>query len=405
MPKPPYRVLILATHPIPYIIPLFKQMVAQPEWEPQVAFCSLQGVEAYRDPEFATQIQWDVPVLEGYPWVQLPNRSPQPGLGRFWGLVNPEVMRWVAAADAVIVYTGYVYATFWLALLAAKLRGKVFIFSTDASSSAPRDRATWKARLKPLLLPPLYRLADAILVSSDYGAAVVAALGVPRDRIVLTPSATDNDWWLARAAQLDRQQARQQLDLPANAPVVVFCAKLQFWKRPQDLLQAFAQAAVPESILLYAGDGTLRAELEQAASELGVRDRVRFLGFLNQTQLPAVYVAADLLALCSEYEPFGVVVNEAMLCGRPAVVSDCVGARQLIDPGNNGFVYPCGDVAALAATLRTALGDRDRLATLGAAARERLHTWSPRENVAAQLYAIESSLARRAGAATAGTAS
>lgn len=396
MPEPPYRVLLLATHPIPYIIPLFRLMQQQPTWEPLVAYCCLAGVESYDDPEFATQIQWDVPVLEGYSWVQLPNCSPRPGLGRFWGLCNPGVMRLVAGVDAVIVYTGYVYATFWLALLAAKWHRKVFIFSTDASSSAPRDRATWKTHLKPWLLPPLYRSADGIIVSSDFGVEVVAGWGVSRERIFMTPSAIDNDWWLAAAAEVDQATAREQLQLPATAPVVLFCAKLQFWKRPQDLLRAFAQAAVPESILLYAGDGSLRPALEQEAIELGLGDRVRFLGFVNQTQLPTVYGAADLLALCSEYEPFGVVVSEAMLCGRPAVVSDCVGARQIVEPEQNGFVYPCGDVAALAAILRRALGDRPPPARMGQAARQRLDTWSPRENVAEQVRAIAVSLARRA---------
>ncbi|NJL00548.1 MAG: glycosyltransferase family 4 protein [Spirulinaceae cyanobacterium SM2_1_0] len=395
MPTPPYRVLIVATHPIPYIVPLFRLMAAQPQWKLQVAFCCLAGVESYRDPEFATQIQWDVPVLEGYPWVELPNRSPRPGLGRFWGLVNPQVLARVAEADVVLVYTGYVYATFWLALLAAKWHRKAFIFVTDASSSAPRDRATWKSRLKPLLLPPLFRQADGIIVSSDFGIEVVADLGVPRDRIFMTPSATDNDWWLAQAATLDHKIARQHWDLPLDAPIVLFCAKLQFWKRPQDILRAFAQAGVPDSILLYAGDGSLRAELAAEAIALGVGDRVRFLGFVNQTQLPAVYVAADLLALCSEYEPFGVVVNEAMLCARPVVVSDRVGGRQLVTAGENGFVYPCGDVAALAQVLQDGLGDRDRLAQMGLAARERMQTWSPRENVAEQLRAVETSLARR----------
>lgn len=395
MPAPPYRVLLVATHPIPYIIPLFRLMAAEPQWQPQVAYCCLAGVEAYRDREFATQVQWDLPVLEGYPWVQLPNRSPQPGLGRFWGLVNPQVMRWVAQSDVVIVYTGYVYATFWLALLAAKWHGKAFLFITDASSSAPRDRATWKARLKPLLLPPLYRLADGIIVSSDYGVEVVAAFGVSRERIFMTPSAIDNDWWLARAAEVNQTRARQQLGLPENAPVVLFCAKLQFWKRPQDVLRAFALANVPGSLLLYAGDGALRLELAQEAQQRGIGDRVRFLGFVSPTQLPAVYVAADLLVLCSEYEPFGVVVSEAMLCGRPAVVSDRVGARQIVEPERTGFIYPCGDVAALAEILRRALGDRRHLAKLGAAARQRLETWSPRENVAEHLRAVEVALARR----------
>ena len=76
-------------------------------------------------------------------------------------------------------------------------------------------------------------------------------------------------------------------------------------------------------------------------TELGLEDRVRFLGFLNQSQLPSAYCAADLFVLPSLFEPFGLVVNEAMLCGLPVAVSDRVGARfDLVRPDENGYVFP-----------------------------------------------------------------
>jgi glycosyltransferase involved in cell wall biosynthesis len=75
------------------------------------------------------------------------------------------------------------------------------------------------------------------------------------------------------------------------------------------LLQAFAAAAVPDAYLVFVGEGPLRFELEAEAHALGLGDRVRFLGFANQTQLPDIYCASDLMVLPSEYEPFGVVVN------------------------------------------------------------------------------------------------
>jgi glycosyltransferase involved in cell wall biosynthesis len=72
-------------------------------------------------------------------------------------------------------------------------------------------------------------------------------------------------------------------------------------------------------------DGPLRAELESEASTLGIDSRVRFVGFVKQSRLPALYTAADVMVLPSEYEPFGVVVNEAMCCGCPVISSDSVG--------------------------------------------------------------------------------
>jgi glycosyltransferase involved in cell wall biosynthesis len=151
-----------------------------------------------------------------------------------------------------------------------------------------------------------------------------------------------------------------------------------------------------DAYLVYAGDGPLRPELEALARRLDVAERVRFLGFVNQSRLPGVYSASDLLVVPSEYEPFGVVVNEAMLCGCAVVVSDRVGAgADLVRTGENGFVVRCGDLEALAGVLREALRDRERLQRMGQVAKERMATWSPRENIEGQIRAIEQALLLR----------
>ncbi|MDB9315229.1 glycosyltransferase [Spirulina sp. CS-785/01] len=382
------RLLILVSHPIPYVIPLFRLMVQQ-GWDFCVGYCSMVGVQSYLDPDFATEVRWDVPLLEGYPWVELSNVSQPAQLGKFWGLLNPELLSWVGEFDGVIAYTGYTYASFWLALLAAKVRGKGFIFSTDTSSLASRDRASWKSWLKPALLPQIYRLADAILVSTSFGKEVVKQLGIPEKQIFLTPFVADNQWWLHQAAQVNPLQVRQDWGIPAEAVVIVFCAKLQPWKRPQDILHAFADANLPNCYLLYVGEGGMRSQLTATAQQLQIQARVKFLGFLNQTQLPAVYGAADILCLCSEYEPFGVVVNEAMLCQCAAIVSDQVGARELVDPDVTGYIYPCSDVGALSAILQNIVPQKDKLVKMQKAAQKRLETWSPLDNIKAQERAIQ----------------
>ncbi|HEY2546051.1 MAG TPA: glycosyltransferase, partial [Candidatus Acidoferrum sp.] len=129
---------------------------------------------------------------------------------------------------------------------------------------------------------------------------------------------------------------------------------------------------------------------------LGIAERVRFLGFVNQTQLPAVYTAADLMVLPSEYEPFAVVVNEAMCCGCPVAATDHVGAaRDLVAPVRRQFVFLTGDIAALATLLKDALADRGLLASLRPAAVAHMRAWSPERNIAATLDAIEIAVARK----------
>jgi glycosyltransferase involved in cell wall biosynthesis len=132
-------------------------------------------------------------------------------------------------------------------------------------------------------------------------------------------------------------------------PLVLVSGKLLPRKRPKDVLEACALVARRTAVsLAYVGDGIERAALESCARDLGFSG-IAFLGVQNQSALPALYSAADLLVLASDFEPWGMVVNEAMCCGLPVVVSDKVGAAaDLVVDGVNGFVYPAGDVPALA---------------------------------------------------------
>jgi glycosyltransferase involved in cell wall biosynthesis len=224
------------------------------------------------------------------------------------------------------------------------------------------------------------------------------SLRIPEERITLTPYVVDNDWWLAQSSRVDRSAVRAAWGASERDAVILFCAKLQPWKRPHDLLRAFCKASLPNALLLFAGDGPLLSGLQRQAVELGVGERVRFLGFANQTQLPPIYTAANLMVLPSGYDAFGVVVNEAMLCGCGVVVSDHVGAaRDLIIPGKTGFVYPCGDVDALARILTEAVSDPVRLQEVGRAAKHRLESWSPRENVEGTIQAVATAVSRLQG--------
>jgi glycosyltransferase involved in cell wall biosynthesis len=390
MPDRRYRVLVAASHPVQYASANFRQMARHPRFDLLVAYCSLRGAEPGIDPEFGTTVRWDVPLLDGYAWVQVPNRGD--GGESFWGLQNRGLWKIVRDGkfDALICLTNYTRASFWISYIAARSRGIPFIFGTDASTIQPRDGRRWKLPVKRLAWPLLFRLASQVIVVSTPGRDMMQSLGIPPDRIALLHNTVDNDWWLSAADAVDRSAVRASWGIDADEKVIVFCAKLQPWKRPLDLVRAFAKAAIPHSSLLIVGEGPLREQLEAEATCLGLGNRIRFLGFVNQSQLPAIYTSADLMVLPSEYEPFAMVVNEAMLCGCPVAVSDRVGAaRDLVAPVSPDFIFPHRDVEALASTLRCALSDRMRLESLRHAARARMETWSPRENVTAALAAVE----------------
>lgn len=395
-----FRVLFVCAHPVQYQAPIFRQMAQHPRLDVHVAYCSMQGVEPVLDPDFGVELSWDVPLLNGYSWTHVPNKSHQPESSGFFGMVNPGLWKLISSAeyDAVVLYTGYLCASFWIALLAAKLHRRVVLFGTDAHALTARDGKSWKVRLKRLTWPWLFRLADVVIVPSSLGAAMMRSLGIADKRLAVTPYSVNNAWWIEQSKAVDRNAVRRTWGVPVNSPVVLFCAKLQPWKRPLDLLHAFAQASVPDAHLVFAGEGPQRPELERQANQLGITDRIHFLGFVNQSQLPAVYSASDLLVLPSEYEPFGVVVNEAMLCGCVAAVSDRVGAGQdLVSAGENGFIFACGEVSSLASILGDVLYDSAKLYRMREQARKRMESWSPTQNIDALVQAIGQGLKLKAG--------
>ena len=395
MPDRRYRVLAIGAHPVQYMAPILRRMAIHPALDLHVAYCSLRGAQAGHDPEFGANIQWDVPLLDGYSWSEVPNRGS--GGESFLGLRNPGLWKLICGGnyDAILCFTGYRNATFWIAYLAARRARSAFLFGADTTTLVPRDGRAWKSTLKRIFWPWLFRLADQVIVPSSGARDLMLSLGLSADRVTLTPYSVDNDWWLQQSAQVDRAAVRAAWGVSSSDAVILFCAKLQPWKRPLDLLRAFAKANLSSGILVFAGEGPLRAALESEAATLGVASRVRFLGFVNQSQLPAVYTSADLMVLPSDYEPFAVVVNEAMCCGCAVAASDRVGAaRDLVVPVAPQFVFPCSDIDALAGILKDSLRDRTQLRRVTTAALALIRTWSPERNIAATLDAIRIAIAR-----------
>jgi glycosyltransferase involved in cell wall biosynthesis len=392
----PLRVLLVSSHPVQYAVPLYRLYAQDPRLEITVAFCALQGAEAGIDPEFGIELKWDIPLLSGYTWVHPRNLSPRPGLTGFFGLLNPGLWGITRGGKFdIVVCFGWGAASFWIAALAAKSSGAALVLTTDAHTIEARDGARLKSRLKRLILPRILRLANAVWVPSSRSAHFVASLGLGAMPIHLLPYVVDTGFFAERAREVDRAAVRGRWGVPSEALVALFAGKLVPWKRPFDLLRALPSA--PGCWGVFAGDGSLRAELEAEADRLGVRDRCRFLGFVNQTELPAVYATADVLVLPSAHEPFGLVVNEAFACGTPAIVSDACGAAgDLVREGVTGFVIGVGDVNALGDCLQGLDGGRRHLQQLAAAARARVDEWGPPQNMEAFVKACLSLRAQAA---------
>jgi D-inositol-3-phosphate glycosyltransferase len=142
---------------------------------------------------------------------------------------------------------------------------------------------------------------------------------------------------------------------------------MQPWKGLDTAIRALP--AIPGAVLAIAGDGEERARLEQLTAELGLGERVRFLGPLPRADLPRLYAAADLLLATSfASETFGIGPVEAQACGLPVVASRFGGFPEVVAEGRTGLLVPPRDPQALAAACRELLDDPARRLAMSAAA-------------------------------------
>jgi glycosyltransferase involved in cell wall biosynthesis len=261
-------------------------------------------------------------------------------------------------------------------------------------SNSLRSRVAWKSWIHRLLLSQY----AACLCIGQAKRAFYRTNGVPERRLFSVPYGVDNQRFARAAHDLmpERVSIRASWGIPEQAFVVLFCAKFIAKKRPLDLLEALAQLQrsappLPRPIhLLMVGTGELLSACRAMAEQHSLP--VSFAGFLNQSQMPQAYVAADLQVLPSDAgETWGLVINEGMACGLPAVVSDHVGCYlDLVEPGVTGDVFPLGDVPALAQCLRQLCSDPDLLAAMGKAARQRVAGYGVDAMVQGTLEALAS---------------
>jgi len=394
----PYRVAVLASHVIQYQGPLYQLLAKHPAIELTVLFCSRQGLQSYRDQGFGQQVKWDVPLLDGYRSHFLSNWSPRPNPSRFWGLMNPAIVSVLKPADFDAVWVhGWAHFTVWLAMLTAFARRIPLLMRAENNLLSPVAR--WKRGIKRVMLRKLFRRVDGFLAVGSRNAEFYRVHGVSDSRIFLVPYAVNNNLFISQRAG-NKTQIKSELGIASDAAVILFSGKLIPAKRPQDLLRAFQGiAAGQRAALIFLGDGPRRPSLEKYVADEGLAN-VHFTGFRNQTELARFFTAADIFVLPSGLERWGLVVNEAMCFGLPIIASDQVGAaRDLVREGENGFVYPVGDIPALTERLTRLMENPGLRDAMGQKSRDMIQKWSYAqdvEGVIACLKGLDSVRDRRA---------
>jgi glycosyltransferase involved in cell wall biosynthesis len=193
-----------------------------------------------------------------------------------------------------------------------------------------------------------------VMSMGEYGDQFYLKYGARAEQIYRVPCTPDYDRYSAIDAQR-LSDFRQKFKLSESRKYLLYSGRMVPVKRVDLLIDAFAAIASerPEWNLLLVGDGVLRDELQQRVPP-HLRERVVWTGFLEQDESIAAYHAAELFVLPSDHEPWALVVQESMAAGLGVVSSDIVGAaRELVEQGVNGAIFPAGNLPALTEALRT----------------------------------------------------
>ncbi|MFI5177450.1 MAG: glycosyltransferase family 4 protein [Vicinamibacterales bacterium] len=357
----PIRLTIVETHPVQYNAPWFRYVTKHcPELDLTVVYASRPTAEQQAI-GFGQAFEWDLPLLQGY--ASRVVRESRPGdsftSDSFTGLDVPEIGDAVLDTKPdVVMVAGWHSITQVRAIAACRRHRIPLLYRGDTHLGVGPSglrRPLWRMKTWALL----HRYSAYLAVGSR-SRQYLRAHRVPPTRIYSSPHSVDNEFFANIAANhltdAGRADARRAYGFEPGDFVVMFVGKLAGRKRLPDALEAVARLG-PSAALLVVGNGGHVAERRADAARCGTR--ASWAGFLNQRDMGRAYAAADCLVLPSQSESWGLVVNEAMATGLPAVVSDATGcAPDLITPGETGETFPCGDVDQLVAAL-------DRVRTCG----------------------------------------
>jgi glycosyltransferase involved in cell wall biosynthesis len=387
-PTEPIRLAYLVTHPIQYQSPLLRRIAAEPGIHLSVFFATDMSIAPFHDPGFGRRIEWDIPLMDGYEHAFLPRMGSKERISFWQPITYGLTRRLIQGRFHALWVHGYMRWSHWVAMCAAK-RLKLKVFVRDEATVFSTYRGPVKRLAKQRFFAWLATIVDRFLAIGSLNANYYLLNGVDPRAVVSMPYAVDNLFFQARTAECaqSREHFRRSLGLMPERPVILYVGKMTARKRPDDLLEAYRRLSAdgisePQPYLVFVGDGELFGQLQTQANSLGWQS-VRFVGFRNQTELPAFFDLCNVFAMPSVAEPWGLVVNEVMNAARAVVVSDQVGCvPDLVQDGINGAVFKAGDRGQLASALRRVLADPSECAAMGLRGLQRINRWSFEEDVA-----------------------
>lgn len=350
--------LLIYIEPTPYVLGVIRQ----------IAECSKAPVEVLFIGTNMSQ-PWNL-SLRGMPASYLPNGTIAAAL---------EIFRKLSARQYSLLHlAGWGHWTLLLALLLGWCyRVPVFM---ESDTPLPIGLPLWKRVFKRLFYPLLFRIPTKVLPAGLRQAAYFRHYGVHSDRIVKVQMTVDVADIIRRSNIISEQKARpglrREFGFSESQTVFIYVGRLEAYKGIEIMLDAFDELVRthPQAALLVLGEGPERKRVEAAARG---NESIRYVGRLEYDRVIQAYICADVAVVPSTFEPWGLVVNEAMAAGLPSITSDRVGCvDDLVKHGETGRIFSAGSRLRLKDSMQYLVEHSEKRKKMGNQARQLIAGWT-----------------------------
>ena len=332
------KIAIISSHPIQYNAPLFALMNKEPEIDLKVFYTWGEAALGPKyDPDFGKEIEWDIPLLDGYNYTFLKNTAKEPGSHHFNGIINPTLNKEIEAGSPDVVWVwGWSFDSHLKALRYFKGKLPVWFRGDSTLLDEPKGFSIRKTARR-VFLKWVYKHIDKAFYVGTHNKAYFNVHGLKENQLVYAPHAIDNDRFADPTGKFEEEAKlwRNKLGIDEKSKVLLFVGKFEAKKNPFFFKELIEKSENEGIVGIMVGNGSLELNLKKNASK-----NLFFLPFQNQSKMPVVYRLADALILPSKgpSETWGLALNESLASGTPIIASDkCGGAIDLLN-ASNGYL-------------------------------------------------------------------
>lgn len=347
-----YKLAVVVSHPIQHFCPQYASWARLDKLNLKIIFGSRKGLDSYYDESFNEVIKWNGLNLDFDHSFLSKVSADLVDVSKIRHNLTCELNSYMPDIVVIYGYSGLLprIATSW-----AKNNNKLILMISDSESR--RYRNALRRLVKKIWLPYVISKYDLLLTVGDANESYYRNYGVIDKKFIRASFPVDIDIFNKMLSCRDdaRKAFRTLFCIPDDHLVVLMVGKISATKRQVDLVRASnaMQNNLKNITVIFAGSGPEESDLKSIALNIGVGG-VIFAGFVQPEILVNYYAGADLYVHCSEVEAHSLAISEAIYSGLPVVVSDRCGSygpSDDVQPGLNGFVYPCGDAVSLAKLL------------------------------------------------------